>query len=364
LLGKFYNDEHIARYWFTSSNNISFNHTPGVFIDSAFLSSPSPSSLVETDYLMVKNDSVNINRNAIYVPFDETQFLSESGSAYDSNFMALKANVQYIIDISATILKDASQTNANITFYFTSSTPEAKRESTYTDRFGVKIATLTANQSGLSSINIDHQTTFFIPSNDLYGTMVIVPKYCQAYIKNISFRIYGDDGFSPDSFTTRVPWPVTSPNETFQVKAELLDINHNIVYSNLNILASFDASGSSLSARAPDGSTTGGGGSGGGSIPGDLHVGGLIYNPNIVARSAPISQSRMLSVRSDGAIVFDPIVDMSLDDKYIYLSLGDASNRLLTTITTKKSLASEYDGTTAGRKIYWVSGVKHVETSP
>jgi len=347
LLGKFYNDQHISRYWFTSSNNISFNHSPNICIDSAFLSSTSPTSLTGNDYLIVKNDSVNTNRNATYVPFDINQYLSKSGSSYDSNFMALKANVQYIIDVSATVLKDANEISAAIDFYFTSSTPDAKKEMAYTDKFGVKIASLFSTQLGVSKINIDNQLTFFIPSNDLYGTLVLVPKLCQAYIKNISFRVYGDDGFSPDSFISRIPWNVSVDDETFEIKAELFDVNHNLVYSDLRVLTSFDISGSSLYPYVPGSS-----------------VSSSVYIPAITARTPPISQSRMLSVRADGAIVFDPIVDIDLDDKYLYLSLGDATNRLATTITTKKSLASEYDSSTGGRKIYWVGGVKHIETSP
>lgn len=366
LIGKFYNDEHIARYWFTSSNNISLTHTPAIAIDSAFLSSTSPTNLTGNDYLIVKNDSVNINRNAIYVPFDNDEFLSQSGSAYDSNFMALKANVQYVIEVSATVLKGINETNAIVDFYFTSSTSAATKELTFSSRFGIKVASLIASQQGKSSINIDRQLTFFVPSNDLYGTLVLVPKLCQVYIKNISFRVYDDDGFSPDTYITRIPWDISSANETFQIKAELFDINQNLVYSDLKIISSFDPSGSSL---VPN--IQGGGSAGNLTVNGtltviqDAIVYSGIYNPNITARPGipAISQSRMLSVRADGAIVFDPIVDMTLDDKYLYLSMGSPSSRLATAITTKKSLASEY-GPTGGRKIYWVGGVKQVETSP
>jgi hypothetical protein len=225
---------------------------------------------------------------------------------------------------------------------------------------------LVADQQGKSTINIDRQLTFFVPSNDLYGTLVIVPKLCQVYIKNISFRVYGDDGVSPDTFITRIPWSISVANETFEVKSELFDINHNLVYSDLRVIASFDPSGSSL---VPN--VQGGGSAGDLTVDGTLNVtqnaiiDGLIYNPNITARPGvpAISQSRIISVRADGALVFDPMVDMSLDDKYLYLSMGSPSSRLATAITTKKSLASEY-GPTGGRKIYWVSGVKQIETSP
>ena len=129
LLGKFYNDQHLARYWFTSSNNISLFHYPSISVDTAFLSASNFYSLSGSDYTMVKNDSVPTNRNATYIPFDMEEFLSESGSSYDSNFMALKANVQYIIEISTTILKDPLETTAGLSFYFTSSIPAATPKS-------------------------------------------------------------------------------------------------------------------------------------------------------------------------------------------------------------------------------------------
>lgn len=368
LLGKFYNDEHIARYWFTSSNNISMTHSPSYAVDSVRVSATSPSILSGTDYFMVKNDSVPINRNAVYVPFDENEFFSESGSAYDSNFMALKAGVQYIVEVSAMVMKEPNETKSALSFYFTSSTPAAKKEQNYTDTFGISITDINANKTGVSTVNFEKSVAFFTPKNDLYGTLVVVPKYCNSYIKNISFRVYGDDGFSPDVFTTRVPWGISVANESFEIKAELFDINSNLIYSDLKTFQNFDPSGSTLIPYVP----------GGGNTYNDLYVSGTLYVsqsaiiqfgdlviPNIVARTsgAPISQSRMLSVRADGAIVFDPIVDISSDNKYLYLSQGSAVSRLATPVTTKKSLSSEY-GSLAGRKIYWVAGVKTTETSP
>jgi len=364
ILGKFYNSQHIARYWFTSSNNLSLVHSPSYAVDSMYMSASIPPT--GKDYFMVKNDSVATNRDANYVPFDVNQFLSESGSAYDSNFMFMKANVQYAIDISAVINKNPAETNANLTFYFTSSVPAASKDPAYTTQYGIKIAELQANQSS-SIVDFTDVYTFYTPKSDLYGTLVVVPTLCNAYIKNISFSVFGDDGFSPDVYTTRIPWPVSVANECFQIRAELFDVNNNLIYSDLNALQNFDPSGSTLIPYIP----------GGGSYQ-DLHVSGSLYVsqsaiiqfgdlyiPNIIARPGipDISQSRMLSIRADGAIVFDPIVDITSDSSYLYLSLGDGTDRLSTTVTTKKSLASEYDSL-AGRKIYWVAGVKQIETSP
>lgn len=242
LLGKFYNAQHINRYWFTNSNNITLQHSPNFAIDSMYISS---SIYTGNDYLMVKGDSVPINRNAVYIPFDMNQSLTESGSAYDSNFITLKANVQYILEISTTIIKDINQTDASLMFYFTSSSPGASQEKNYNNQFGINLASLQANKTG-STVNFTDVYTFYTPQIDLYGTMVIVPKSCNAYIENISFRVYGDDGFSPDVYTTRVPWPVTVANETFQIKAELFDINNNLVYSELNTSETFDPFGESV----------------------------------------------------------------------------------------------------------------------
>ena len=364
FLGNFYNQEHINRYWFTSSNNINLIYTPSYAVNSMLVSAVTPPT--GTDYFIVKNYSSTTNRDACYVPFDMNEFLEESGSSYDSNFMSFKANVQYSIDVSAVIQKVATQGGAKLSFYITSSYPGASQEKTYTSNYGVKIADIIAGSSG-STIDFTDAYTFYTPLNDIYGTLVVVPTLCNAYVKNISIAVYGDDGFSPDIYTTKIPWPISVVNETFQIQAELFDINNNLIYSDLNVIQSFDPSGSTLIPYVP----------GSGSYQ-DLHISGSlyvsqsifiqtgdIYIPNILPRpgNPELSQSRIVSVRADGALVFDPIVDVNGDSEYLYLSLGDGTNRLATTITTRKSLTSEYDSL-AGRKIYWIAGVKHVETSP
>jgi len=363
LLGQFYNQQHINRYWFTSSNNISLNYTPSYAANSMLVSAITPPT---TDYFMVKNDSVPTNRDAIYVPFDMDQFLAESGSAYDSNFMVFKANVQYAIDVSAVIQKVPTEMGATLALYITSSYPGVSNEQTYTPTYGVKIAEIVANSTG-STIDFTDAYTFYTPQNDIFGTLVVVPTLCNTYIKNIGIAVYGDDGFSPDIYSTKIPWPISVANETFQIKAELFDINNNLIYSNLNVIQSFDPSGSTLIPFIP----------GGGSYQ-DLHVSGSLYVsqsifvqdgdifiPNLVPRpgNPQISQSRIVSVRADGALVFDPIVDISGDSEYVYLTIGDGTNRLDSTVVTIQSLASQYDAL-AGRKIYFVTGSKVIETSP
>lgn len=387
LLGKFYNTQHVARYWFTSSTNLSLVHSPDVYVDSAHITVPDTSFLSGSDYLMVKNDSVASNRNATYVPFDKDQFLASSGSSYDSNFMELKANVQYILQVSAVIEKDDGQEDAKIEFYFTSSLPAATKDPAFTSTHGIKLATLTADKKGINK-NFDNEVFVYIPTNDLFGTLVIVPYKCQAYLKYISLRVYGDDGFSPDLFETRIPWSITVANESFEIRAELFDINHNLVYQDLRVLQNFDPSGSSLIPFIPGG--------GGSIIPGttDMFVSGnLFVSKSVVVEHGNViidvgnifipfigtrpsdqnmSASRMLSVRGDGGfngeIVSTPIVDLSHNDQYIFLGTGSLGMTTVdhTTVTnnpvlTRKSIVSQFD-TNAGRRIYYVGGTKHVDS--
>lgn len=384
LLGKFYTDEHISHYWFTSSNNLKLAHTPQTYMDSCFITSSVYNSLKGDDYIMVKNDSVGSNRNAIYVPFSQIQFDATSGSAYDSNFIELKKGVQYVLQIDTTIKKDPKVLDASLEFYFTSSVLAARNDPNYTDRHGIRLASLFADQLG-SIANFDKQYFFFTPQDDLYGTLVIVPYRSQAYLKNISFRVYGDGGFSPDLFITRVPWPISVANETYQIKSELFDINHNLVYSDLNVLQNFDPSGSSLIPYIP--------GSNGSlealdvfvsgslivsksieSMTGNILVDrgsvvitlGNLYLPSMLQRPADeISSSRLIAKlghgSDNGKLAYTNITDLRHDGNYIYLSTGsytiDTGTETNNYMSTRTSLTSIY-----GRKIYWIGESKQNES--
>ncbi len=385
LLGKFYNQDHINRYWFTSSNNLNLTQSANAYIDSMHMTSPQYNNLSGSDYLIVKNDSA-FPRNAIYVPFNDAEFQLTSGSSYDSNFMELLSGVQYIVQVSAVIQKDADETDARLEFYFTSSVSDATKDSNFTPTHGIKMATLLANQSGNTQRFFDNSLFFYTPSADLHGTMVIVPYRCQVYFRYISFRVYGDDGFSPDVFTSRIPWPISVANETFQIKSELFDINHNLVYSDLNTVQNFDPSGSSLIPFIP----TGGGGFQPGS--GDLIVSGSLYvsksviidigpvtilhgglfvpNLGTQPRNSLISQSRFLTVREDssfpGQISVTPVVDVGHNDRYLIIStasLGTSNIFVGNPVFTRQALASQYNGSEGGH-IYFDGGIKFEERPP
>jgi hypothetical protein len=286
------------------------------------------------------------------------------------------------------ITKDNLVNNAGIEFYFTSSVSGVSQHSNYTTKHGIRVATIRANQIGPTQ-NFDKEVFFFTPQTDLYGTLVVVPYRCQTYIKKLSFRVYGDDGFSPDVFTTRIPWNISVANESFEIKAELFGIDHNLIYSDLRVLQNFDVSGSSLIPYIPGG--------GGGIIPGtnDLFVSGslivsksveiqtgalildsgsivvqngTLYLPDLTARPGvpQVSQSRLVAVRGDGinsgVLCYSPIIDLSHDSEHLFIATGDASDRYDSgSLVTRKALAAAFD-TASGRRVYWSGGIKITET--
>jgi hypothetical protein len=144
------------------------------------------------------------------------------------------------------------ETDAGLEFYFTSSVSNVNLEqNTVRNQKGLlKLGTISAYEPIREKVY--EKTNFiFSISNDLYGTLVIVPRKCSATISELSIKPYGDYGFSPDILITRIPFPVNIANESFEIKSELFDVNSNLVYSDLRTITTFDPSGSSLTMYIP-----------------------------------------------------------------------------------------------------------------
>jgi hypothetical protein len=256
-MGSFYNQRHINKYWFTGSNNLSIVHSSDRLIDAIRINTTVEHIQYDSlsNYVILKDNASYLERNATYFPYSLSEFTSTSGSSYDSNFIELKKNVNYIVSLNAILRKDGSglsETDAGLEFYFTSSLSAINLE-----RNAVK------NQPGLLKLGfvsayepieekVYTKTSFmFSLTNDLYGTLVMVPRKCSVIISELSMKSYGDFGYSPDTLVTRIPFPINIANEAFEIKSELFDVNSNLVYSDLRTVAAFDPSGSSLSVYIP-----------------------------------------------------------------------------------------------------------------
>ncbi len=250
-MGVFYNQKHVDKYWF-SNNAIQLTQSSDRFINAVNIQYTGPKSdlTTVTNYIILKDNASYLDRNSKYNPYDVTEFVATSGSSYDSNFIALKKDVNYIISLNAILNKDSStlyDTDAGLELYFTSSVSNIYLEQNLVkEQTGLlKIGTVSIFEPIMEKVHNPINIMFSV-SHDLYGTLVLVPRKCTAIVSDISLKPYGDSGFSPDTLITRIPFPINIPNEAFEIKSELFDINSNLVYSDLRNITSFDPTGSSL----------------------------------------------------------------------------------------------------------------------
>lgn len=262
-IGYFYNQEVINKYWYpTSGLTLTAKTTP---INSIYIYGGSPSEINGSDYVIAKTDSVQIsgtdpevvNDNQYYA-YDEDSFNNLGGESYNSNFISLKKDVLYVLSMNAVLEKNIEDTTANVSFYFTSSINDIRKETTYSPYFGMKLGELSTKDRVEVKMFNGVQQIFFTPSADYYGTLVIVPTRCNVTLSELSLKIYGDYGFSPDILFIRIPFPVNVQNESFDIKAELFDINSNIIYSNLRTVQTFDVDGVSDTVIGDDGNISSG----------------------------------------------------------------------------------------------------------
>lgn len=248
-IGTFYNQYHIGKYWCTSSNEIQLFHSVSPYINSMKISKSSSYDVFDgTKYLIAKIDPItaSIVNDATYIPYDSEQFNKLSGSSYSSNFIDLKANSLYVLSMNLSIEKEEYNSNAKVSFYFTSSISSITKEKNYVSLNGLKLGEILVYDSVKVKTFQDKQMLFFTPLDDYYGTLVIIPYQCNITLSELTLGVYGDYGFSPDSLSTKIPFNVNVANEVYQIKAELYDINSTLIYSDLKTIQSFDINGESL----------------------------------------------------------------------------------------------------------------------
>jgi hypothetical protein len=361
-LGAFYNQVHIDKYWFvgTGSVNMSLSHSVSPLINSMKIATPHGTWTDGTTYIIAKNDSAGVANNAIYYPYDSSSFNDLTGSSYNSNFVSLKAGALYVLSMNIIMEKPKDATNSKVSFFFTSSIDGITKEKDYISPFGLKIGEIATKEETELKTFKDKQMLFFTPTNDYYGTVVIVPNNCNVTLSELSLKVYGDSGFSPDILFSKIPFRINVANESFLLKAELFDVNSTLVYSDLQTIQSFDPDGESLfvfignSNIDPTKVQF---------ISGSLTISQSLLLPNIA--QCPSVDTRLLAWRvpthtpplnSEGSVCHTNVSQLKIDDDAggvstvgDYLTLGTVSG-LVESVAT--ALSIKYDGATnKGRKI-------------
>jgi len=251
-MGTFYNQPHIDKYWFAETTDF----------DLSALTTPINSMLIDVggfenadgrNGVILKTDTLGGTNDNVYRPYDENEYNLLSGSHYDSNFVNLRKNVLYVLGANLSLEKNAHETEAKVSFYFTSSIASMRGEKTFDPRFGLKLGEISTKDTVAVKYFTDRQYLYFTPQENYYGTLVVVPYHCSPTLADVSLKVYGDHGFSPDCNDIRIPFLVNTANEAFDIKAELLDINSTVVYSNLRTVQTFDENGESLIGKTGDG---------------------------------------------------------------------------------------------------------------
>ena len=239
-LGNFYTQSFINNFWFSSNGSTSLTYDSSSYIDALNINS---TNTITNGYILAKLNTDNTNyRNSTYRPYNQNQ----SGSSYDTNFLKFNQKTDYVLSFNCNLLSKNQDQIAYLDFYLTGSYINNNKESNYNSDYGVKLASIEINDNSISKNFYNTLQFKFTPVNDIYGTIVIVPKgFKSLAINNLSIKYDRTNGFSPTSYTVRVPFNVNQAKELYDIKSELYDNNSNLVYSNLRTIQTFDPNGES-----------------------------------------------------------------------------------------------------------------------
>lgn len=372
LIGTFYNQYHINKYWFTSSAQVQASHSVTPFINGVTVGASSFALMDGSKYMIAKADAIALVNDPYYYPYDSSSYNEMSGSSYASNFISLKAGTLYALSMNLVMAKDKQAIDTSVGFYFTSSILQITLEPNYTSPYGLQIGKIVTKDITKLKVFDGKQYLFFTPAADYFGTLIIVPYHCNVTVANISLQAYGDYGFSPDILSTKIPFAVNIQNEPFALKAELYDVNSSLVYSGISTIQTFDPNGESLfnpNVNSNPSLLT--------FVSGSLTVSKSLYLPNIPI--CPPIGTRMLAWHlpthfppnissGDGLVCYSNITEVSnISDRFVNVTTTGGT---ISTTKTARSVEAKYtgsavvDGTLTGPfgKRIWVdtSGTKTV----
>jgi hypothetical protein len=235
VLGKILNSEFLDQHWFVSNPSTDLSHSPDKMIDS-FETNGFENSTRKSDYIIVKS---GVSGSVDYVPYDNVTYMDRSSDVYNSNFIRLYKNIEYIF--SADVIKTSNtHDTSGIEFYLKSSFSNAMNNK-ICDSTGLKLFELSDNKTG--TIYYGKVNGSFILEEDCYGTLVIYPYRSNYVLSNISIKPYTDYSYGPDIFSIRVPFDVRAKNEGNKITCELLDVDNKLVIGELSTIQYFDPYG-------------------------------------------------------------------------------------------------------------------------
>jgi hypothetical protein len=335
-------------------------------LNAMYISCGSPNNADGSKYVIAKTDTIgDVNKDNVYYPYNASEFNQLSGSSYNSNFVSLKKDSLHSLSTIVVTEKEKDVTDAKLSFYFTSSVEAIKMEKEYDPAYGWKLGEIKISDSSTVKYFDKQQTMYFTPSADYYGTLKIVPYHCNVTLSDVSMKAYGDSGFSPEVLVIRVPCPLNVSNEAFEFKAELYDINHILIPTELQATNTFDPGGESMYATDDlgqvlvvqnDGDTII-------SNTETFIVNNDLVLPNLDPDCEIRDTDRYVKWDGrDGTVKRTNVIGLRYDDQYVVLRTGSCA--VFSSAGDGKALNLSFDGTLGGRQIYWVTGsTKQIDTA-
>jgi hypothetical protein len=247
--GEFYDSTHLSKYWLSNGGGLTLNQSNAVLINGATIGHTNNAS--QTEYVIFKDDTSS-SRTSTYVNYSfgsnsywygkTSAFLNFSayptssysgignipeissyqtsqenlitGAVHDSNPIKLQANTLYEF---STYVKASASNNSNSILYAYFLSGDDK----------IKIAEIdnTFNFGGIEK----YKYTFF-SEIERYGTVILVPVSGEWTISELSLCAYQNADYSADSFSFKVPMPVSVENELYEIELELYDGAGKLAY--------------------------------------------------------------------------------------------------------------------------------------
>jgi len=240
-MGDTFDQDQVDEYWYENGLT-SLTADATKIIDGMKLNGSVGANSTKTTYVILK-DNTEPSTDETYVPVDPVQMEVRSGSAWDSNFIELKQDVEYVLSAKVFDSRANLGNESKLLFYLTGSELGYSTSDKY-DGYGIKIGEI-SYPTNLGNTPKTFSTQFTL-KEDVNCTLALVPQYGEFTVSKISIKPLQEFSFSPEIISIRIPFDVSVANERFLIRSELFDVDHKNIPVVLEDVKFFDPTGKTL----------------------------------------------------------------------------------------------------------------------
>lgn len=248
--GRFYNQTHMNRFWLNSGGGLQWNQNGGVLIDGAKISHVG--NTAQADYVIFKDDTTEGGRTATYIPYNlmsnshwygDNQAFNNVSSLPNSSYPCVGSipSISGYVSSQENLMNDSIHNSnpiklvVNTLHQFSMRVRSEFGNSDSSKIYVYFISGTEKTQIGLIDSGFNYGAdelytkTFFVDSTK-YGTIMLVPVQGGWNISELSIKPFSDTGYSPDSFSVKVPIQSVGANELVEIEVELIGGDGKVAY--------------------------------------------------------------------------------------------------------------------------------------